>query len=53
MKRRIILATYRRWYKTQHDAIIGDPADDDNRGKEPFEEAEVNNGPTNPGFSNN
>ena len=38
MKKRIILASYRRWYKTQHDCIICDPVDDENRGCEPFEE---------------
>lgn len=38
MKKRIILASYRRWYKTQHDCIICDPVNDENKGKEPFEE---------------
>lgn len=37
MKKRIILASYRRWYKTQHDSIICDPVDDENAGKEPFD----------------
>lgn len=40
MKTRIVLATYRRWYKTQHDAIIGDPVDDKNAGLDPFETSE-------------
>jgi hypothetical protein len=38
MKKRIILASYRRWYKTQHDCIICDDINDENKGKEPFEE---------------
>lgn len=38
MKKKIILASYRRWYKTQHDCIICDDVDDENKGREPFEE---------------
>ena len=38
MKKKIILASYRRWYKTQHDCIICDDVNDENKGKEPFEE---------------
>ena len=38
MKRRIILASYRRWYKRQHDNILGDRVDDDNVGRAPFDE---------------
>ena len=37
MKRRIILASYRRWYKRQHDNILGDRTDDENAGQPPFE----------------
>lgn len=37
MKRRIILASYRRWYKRQHDNIIGDRVDDENAGRPPFD----------------
>ncbi|NVO08798.1 MAG: DUF4407 domain-containing protein [Bacteroidales bacterium] len=53
MKRRIILATYRRWYKTQHDAIIGDPMDDENLGKEPFKQTDIPDMPKDPVFSEN
>ena len=42
MKRRIILASYRRWYKRQHDNILGDRVDDDNAGRPPFDD--VNSG---------
>ena len=38
MKRRIILASYRRWYKRQHDNILGDRVDDDNAGRPPFDD---------------
>lgn len=38
MKRRIIVASYRRWYKRQHDNILGDRVDDTNAGREAFEE---------------
>ena len=37
MKRRIILASYRRWYKRQHDNILGDRTDDENAGQPPFD----------------
>ena len=37
MKRRIILASYRRWYKRQHDNILGDRVDDENTGRPSFE----------------
>lgn len=46
MKKRIILASYRRWYKTQHDCIICDPIEDENKGKEPFEEDNHSKGGT-------
>lgn len=39
MKRRIILASYRRWYKRQHDNILGDRVDDDNAGRPPFDDS--------------
>ena len=39
LKRDIVIASYRRWYKTQHDAIIGDPIDDEFAGKEPFDKS--------------
>ncbi len=38
MKKKIVLASYRRWYKTQHDCIICDDVDDENKGREPFED---------------
>lgn len=38
MKRKIIFASYQRWYKTQHDCIICDDVDDENKGSEPFED---------------
>lgn len=38
MKKRIILASYRRWYKTQHDSIIGDDVNDENKGRDPFDD---------------
>lgn len=38
MKKKIILAAYRRWYKTQHDCIICDDVDDENKAREPFED---------------
>lgn len=41
MKRRIILASYRRWYKRQHDNILGDRVDDDNVGRAPFDEGNL------------
>ncbi len=37
MKRRIILASYRQWYKRQHDNILGNRVDDENAGRLPFE----------------
>lgn len=40
-KRKLILASYRRWYKTQHDCIICDDIDDENKGKEPFAEDDI------------
>lgn len=36
MKKKLVLASYRRWYKTQHDCIICDDVDDENKGQEPF-----------------
>ena len=42
MKRRIILASYRRWYKRQHDNILGDRVDDENAGREPFDDSDDN-----------
>lgn len=38
MKKKIILASYRRWYKTQHDCIICDDVNDENKAREPFED---------------
>jgi hypothetical protein len=38
MKKKIILASYRRWYKTQHDCIICDDINDENKAREPFED---------------
>lgn len=38
MKRKIIFASYQRWYKTQHDCIICDDVDDENKGSEPSED---------------
>lgn len=38
MKKKIILASYRRWYKTQHDCIICDDIEDENKGCEPFDD---------------
>lgn len=38
MKKKIILASYRRWYKTQHDCIICDDVDDENKGRKPFDD---------------
>lgn len=41
MKKKLILASYRRWYKTQHDCIICDDVDDDNKGQEPFDDEDI------------
>lgn len=38
MKKKLIIASYRRWYKTQHDCIICDNPNDENKGIEPFAE---------------
>lgn len=42
MKRRIILASYRRWYKRQHDNILGDRVDDENAGQGAFDDSPDN-----------
>lgn len=41
MKKRIIKASYERWYKTQHDCIICDDVDDENKGQEPFDDEDI------------
>lgn len=41
MKKKLVLASYRRWYKTQHDCIICDDVDDDNKGQEPFDDEDI------------
>lgn len=41
MKKKLVLASYRRWYKTQHDCIICDDVDDENRGQEPFDDEDI------------
>ena len=41
MKKKLILASYRRWYKTQHDCIICDDVDDENKAQEPFEDEDL------------
>lgn len=41
MKKRIIKASYERWYKTQHDCIICDDVDDENKGQEPFDDEDL------------
>lgn len=38
MKKKIILASYRRWYKTQHDCIICDDVNDENKARDPFDD---------------
>lgn len=38
LKKQIILASYRRWYKTQHDCIICDDVNDENKAREPFDD---------------
>ena len=41
MKKKLVLASYRRWYKTQHDCIICDDVDDENKGQEPFDDEDI------------
>lgn len=41
MKKKLVLASYRRWYKTQHDCIICDDVDDENKGREPFDNENI------------
>ena len=41
MKKKLVLASYRRWYKTQHDCIICDEVDDENKGQEPFDDEDI------------
>lgn len=41
MKKKLVLASYRRWYKTQHDCIICDDVDDGNKGQEPFDDEDI------------
>ena len=38
MKKKIILASYRRWYKTQHDCIICDDVNDENKARDEFDD---------------
>lgn len=52
MKKRIILASYRRWYKTQHDCIICDDVNDENKGRDPFDDEAPEGDESNINFEN-
>ena len=47
LKKKVIKASYRRWYKTQHDCIICDNINDENKAPDPFDEEEGDEEPEN------